>query len=205
MWDGADADAARRKGWVLDEVAGCVRAVPGGPHVSDARAQAVVARLAIDRNALARKAWLHLAALTEPACTPGGHGLCMVEDMPDGYRVAYFTRLPLDLQWGDGWGMGRPRDNAGPPYGFDGAGGPAADVLALRFSAPLLSPWDMPTTPATLSVADINRGAAPWLAPDPRGPVADAPPVGAGIGVQAFRDLLGGLGGWVEPYPHRRR
>ncbi len=200
MWRDEDAAAAREKGWEVDEVAGCIRAVSGGPHLTDARAQAVVARLAMDRHVLARKAWTHLAAVTDPGRVEEAHGLCMVEEGADGPRVAYFTRHPVDMQWGDGWSMGRPEENAGPPYGFHVSCGVEPDVVALRFRCPLLAPWDMSSTPSTMSVMDLNHGMMAWLTPDPDGIHAGMQPVDAGTGVKAFERLVAALGGWTEPF-----
>jgi hypothetical protein len=70
---------------------------------------------------------------------------------------AYFTRVPLDQQWGDGWERVPYEQHAGPPYDDS-----PAQILTLAFDGPLYTP-DRGYDGKMRSVIDINRGDAPWL------------------------------------------
>ncbi|MGA7776773.1 MAG: hypothetical protein WCA85_03555 [Paraburkholderia sp.] len=70
---------------------------------------------------------------------------------------AYFTRLPLDQQWGDGWERAPYEKHAGTPY-EDSPG----QILTIAFDGPLYTPG-LACDGKILSVNAINRGEAPWL------------------------------------------
>ena len=70
---------------------------------------------------------------------------------------AYFTRLPLDLQWGDRWELSPCGAYAGVPYNDS-----LEQILKVAFDGPLFTP-DQGRDARSLSVLDINRGEAPWL------------------------------------------
>jgi hypothetical protein len=80
------------------------------------------------------------------------YGLCFVRT-----PWAYFTRLPLDRQWGDGWESTPYEHHAGPPYDDT-----SQQILTVAFDGPLLTP-DAGENASMLSVNEINRGEAPWL------------------------------------------
>ncbi|NYH19919.1 hypothetical protein [Paraburkholderia bryophila] len=79
------------------------------------------------------------------------YGLCFVRA-----PWAYFTRLPLDQQWGDGWEQAPYEQHAGLPYD-DGP----EQILTVAFDGPLQVP--NADYGKQLSVIEINRGDAPWL------------------------------------------
>lgn len=70
---------------------------------------------------------------------------------------AYFTRLPLDQQWGDCWEIAPYEKHAGTPYDDS-----PDQILTVAFDGPLLAP-DVGYDGKPLSVNEINRGAVPWL------------------------------------------
>ncbi|WP_296653822.1 hypothetical protein [Paraburkholderia sp.] len=78
--------------------------------------------------------------------------LCFVRD-----TWAFFTRLDLNRQWGDGWERAPYEQYAGEPY----AGEPG-QILKLAFDGPLLRP-ESGAHGAAYSVETINAGHAPWL------------------------------------------
>jgi hypothetical protein len=87
-----------------------------------------------------------------------------LEPVSETYRLCYvqapwawFTRLPLSHQWGDGWERAPYQREAGPPY--DDTPG---TIVRLAFDGPFIAPQDDPRAPP-LSVNDINHGQAPWL------------------------------------------
>jgi hypothetical protein len=80
------------------------------------------------------------------------YGLCFVRA-----PWAYFTRLPLDEQWGDGWERAPYEHNAEAPYDD----GPDR-ILKVAFDGPLFPPH-VGYDGKPRSVNDINRGDAPWL------------------------------------------
>ncbi len=80
------------------------------------------------------------------------YGLCFVRA-----PWAYFTRLTLDQQWGDGWERAPYEQHAGVPY-TDTPG----QILTVSFDGPLYTPglgYDCKAR----SVNEINRGDVPWL------------------------------------------
>ncbi|WP_230413027.1 hypothetical protein [Paraburkholderia antibiotica] len=117
------------------------------------------------------------------------YGLCFVR-LP----WAYFTRLPLDQQWGDGWERAPYAQHAGPPY--DDA---AQQILTVAFDGPLLTP-DAGYAGRALSVNEINRGAAPWLRTQDF--IANAPVrIAAGVSLERFVELVELAGGQVFAPP----
>lgn len=78
--------------------------------------------------------------------------LCFVHD-----TWAFFTRLALDRQWGDGWERTPYERYAGAPYS-----GEPDQILKLAFDGPLLRP-EAGTHGAAYSAEEINDGRVPWL------------------------------------------
>lgn len=70
---------------------------------------------------------------------------------------AYFTLLPLEHQWGDGWERAPYDKEAGPPY--DDAPG---QILTVAFDGPLY-PTNLAYAGKKLSANELNLGKAPWL------------------------------------------
>ncbi|PRX28262.1 hypothetical protein B0G75_112205 [Paraburkholderia sp. BL18I3N2] len=106
------------------------------------------------------------------------YGLCFVRA-----PRAYFTRLPLDQQWGDGWERVPYEKHAGPPY--DDA---ARQILTVAFDGPLLPP-DAGYDGHARSVKEINRGEAPWLRT--QNFISNAPVrIAAGVSLEKFVELV---------------
>lgn len=80
------------------------------------------------------------------------YGLCFVRA-----PWAYFTRLPLDQQWGDGWERVPYQQHAGPPYTDS-----PEQILTVAFDGPLYAP-DLGYDGKERSANEINRGEMPWL------------------------------------------
>ena len=79
------------------------------------------------------------------------YGLCFVRA-----PWAYFTRLPLDQQWGDGWERAPYEQHAGP-YPTVGAADPDRRLRRAAVFA------DLGYDGKERSANEINRGDAPWL------------------------------------------
>ncbi|MFP4894887.1 hypothetical protein [Paraburkholderia sp. EG304] len=115
----------------------------------------------------------------------GAYALCFVRT-----PWAYFTRLPLDRQWGDGWERAPYERHARPPY--EDA---AHQILTVAFDGPLLTP-DTGDDARALSVNEINRGDAPWLRT--QNDVGNAPVlIVAGVSLERFVELVELSGGRV--------
>jgi hypothetical protein len=113
------------------------------------------------------------------------YGLCFVRA-----PWAYFTRLPLDRQWGDGWERAPYQKQATEPY--DDA---AAQILVVAFDGPLLTP-DAGEGSRDLSVNQINCGDAPWLRTQEY--IGNAPVrIPAGVSLDRFVELIELAGGHV--------
>lgn len=113
------------------------------------------------------------------------YGLCFV-------RVpwAYFTRLPLNEQWGDGWERAPYEQHAGLPY--EDA---PQQILTVAFDGPLLPP-DAGYDGRARSVNEINRGDAPWLRTQDF--INNAPVrIAAGVSLERFVELVELAGGRV--------
>jgi hypothetical protein len=80
------------------------------------------------------------------------YGLCFVRA-----PWAYFTRVSLDQQWGDGWERVPYEKHAGAPYNDA-----PEQILTVAFDGPLYAP-DAGYDGKMRSVIEINRGVAPWL------------------------------------------
>jgi hypothetical protein len=87
-----------------------------------------------------------------------------LDGVRDAYRLcfvrspwAYFTRLPLDLQWGNRWELTPCDAHTGAPYNDR-----PDQILKVAFDGPLFTP-DQGRDGRALSVLEINRGEAPWL------------------------------------------
>ena len=70
---------------------------------------------------------------------------------------AFFTRLSLECQWGDGWETTPYEHCAGNPY--DDC---ADQILRVAVDGPLITP-DAGRNGRSLSVLEINRDGVPWL------------------------------------------
>ncbi|MFT4069375.1 hypothetical protein [Paraburkholderia sp.] len=113
------------------------------------------------------------------------YGLCFVRA-----PWAYFTRLPLDQQWGDGWERAPYERYAGPPY--DDA---AQQILTVAYDGPLLTP-DAGYDGLALSANEINRGTAPWLRTQDF--IGNAPVrITAGVSLEQFVEQVELAGGRV--------
>ncbi|WP_233837820.1 hypothetical protein [Paraburkholderia sp. ZP32-5] len=113
------------------------------------------------------------------------YGLCFV-------RVpwAYFSRLPVDRQWGDGWERAPYEQHAGPPYDDT-----AQQILTVAYDGPLLTP-DAGYDGRALSANEINSGAAPWLRT--QNFIGNAPVhIAAGVTLERFVELVELAGGHV--------
>ena len=82
----------------------------------------------------------------------------------DNYRLcfvqgpwAYFTRIGLDHQWGDGWDKAPYQFHAHTPY--DGS---PDQILKVAFDGPLFPP-EAGLNGHSLSVLAVNAGVSPWL------------------------------------------
>lgn len=120
--------------------------------------------------------------------------LCYVEK-----NRAWFTTQPLALQWGDDWGESIASASPGQPYGYtkydreDGMD--PWELVSLRFSGQFRHPSEDSST-RRRSVAEINAGAAPWLTgTSPGGASVE---IGAGVGIDEFRNLVREAGGELE-------
>lgn len=97
--------------------------------------------------------------------------LCYVED-----DLAWFTRLPLEEQWGDDWDKPYYYSNAGWPYDEE-------NLIRLSFFCPdLEEPKDIIDCP--YSVKAINSGAVAWLSD------RDKVSINAGCSVMDFIQLV---------------
>jgi hypothetical protein len=113
------------------------------------------------------------------------YGLCFVRA-----PWAYFTRLPLDQQWGDGWERTPYEQHAGAPYD-DGP----AQILTVAFDGPLYPP-NAGYDGTMHSVIEINRGDAPWLRTQDF--IGNAPiHIMAGVTLESFVEQVELAGGRV--------
>ncbi|WP_028219896.1 hypothetical protein [Paraburkholderia oxyphila] len=103
---------------------------------------------------------------------------------------AYFTRAPLDQQWGDHWERAPYTSVAGLPYG-----GEPDQILKVAFDAALLTP-ETGEHAHPFSVQEINDRRAPWLRTDSyfSGPTVH---IMAGATLQRFTELVELAGGAV--------
>lgn len=103
---------------------------------------------------------------------------------------AYFTRLPLDHQWRDGWERAPYEKHAGISYD-DGE----RQILTVAFDGPLLPP-DAGYDGHPRSVNEINRGDASWLRTQDF--IGNAPArIAAGASLERFVELVELAGGHV--------
>lgn len=70
---------------------------------------------------------------------------------------AFFTRIGLDGQWGEGWDKAPYQFHAHLPYGEA-----TSQILKIAFDGPLFPP-EAGLNGHSLSVFELNSGAAPWL------------------------------------------
>lgn len=113
------------------------------------------------------------------------YGLCFVRA-----PRAYFTRLPLDQQWGDGWERVPYDKHAGVPYN-DSSG----QILTVAFDGPLYPP-NLAYDGRIRSVNEITRGEAPWLRTQDF--LSNAPiHVMAGVTLESFVEQVELAGGHV--------
>lgn len=70
---------------------------------------------------------------------------------------AYFTRLPVRGQWGDGWETAPYQTHSGPPYDDS-----PDQILRVAFDGPLFTP-EAGRDGIAVSAQALNEGAFPWL------------------------------------------
>ena len=113
------------------------------------------------------------------------YGLCFVRA-----PWAYFTRVPLDQQWGDGWERVPYEQNAGVPYNDL-----PDQILTVAFDGPLYPP-EGGYDGKMRSVIEINRGDAPWLRTQDF--IGNAPiHIMAGVTLESFVEQVELAGGRV--------
>ncbi|MBK3739024.1 hypothetical protein IQ285_00315 [Burkholderia sp. R-69608] len=113
------------------------------------------------------------------------YGLCFVRA-----PWAYFTRLPLDQQWGDGWERVPYQQHAAAPYTDS-----PEQILTVAFDGPLYTP-DRGYDSKERSVNEINRGEVPWLRTQSF--VSNAPiRIMAGVTLESFVEQVELAGGHV--------
>lgn len=82
-------------------------------------------------------------------------------------NFAYFTSIPIELQWGDDWNDAPYEHNAGQPYGDHRPtpGAPLVEhsILKVAFDGDLSTPRDGFDYNSLYSVEDINNKKVPWL------------------------------------------
>lgn len=103
---------------------------------------------------------------------------------------AWFTRIPLDHQWGEHWERAPYMRESGLPYSD------AADqILKVGFDGPLLSPEEGEHGHPS-SVQEVNARQAPWLRTQSYlgGPAIH---IMAGVTLQRFTELIELAGGTV--------
>lgn len=82
-------------------------------------------------------------------------------------NFAYFTSIPVELQWGDDWNDAPYEHNAGEPYNdhrpTPGAARVEHSILKVAFDGDLSTPRDGFDYNSPYSVEDINNKKVPWL------------------------------------------
>ncbi len=120
--------------------------------------------------------------------------LCGVRDR---YRLcfvrtpwAFFTRLPLERQWGDRWEIAPYQAYAGDPYDDS-----PDQILMLAYAGPLFTP-DKGIDGIVCSALDVKVGKVPWLRTES---YAGGPPlkVMAGATLETFVQTVELAGGSV--------
>lgn len=115
---------------------------------------------------------------------------------------AYFTTLPLDVQWGDDWNDAPYEHNAGRPYmprercsqDWDVDGSPLWEVIRIAFDGPFETPAEYHPSPnSPWSVEEINRGEVPWLTHENDRGIC----LYAGAGLTTFRQFIRNNGGEI--------
>lgn len=81
-------------------------------------------------------------------------------------NFAYFTSIPLELQWGDDWNDAPYEHNAGEPY-YDHRPNPGASyidhsILKVAYDGNFEEPRDSFSN-SSYSVEQINKREVPWL------------------------------------------
>lgn len=113
------------------------------------------------------------------------YGLCFVRA-----PWAYFTCLPLDQQWGDGWERVPYEQHASVPY--DDSPG---QILTVAFDGPLYPP-NAGDGGKMKSAIEINQGEAPWL--HTQNSISNAPiRIMAGATLESFVEQVELAGGRV--------
>lgn len=114
-------------------------------------------------------------------------------------RFAWFTSLPLELQWGDDWNDAPYEHNAGDPYSEHKEDGKYLPhhLLKVAWDGPFSTPADLAGSNSSWSVQGINRGCVAWLVPDGWGAKDDARPIHAGASIIGFIEAVERAGGHV--------
>ena len=103
---------------------------------------------------------------------------------------AYFTRLPLERQWGDRWECAPYQTYAGNPYDDE-----LNQILTVAYDGLLFTP-DKGIDGIVCSALDINVGHAPWLRTES---YMGGPPlqIMAGATLESFVEMVELAGGHV--------
>ncbi|WP_042266878.1 hypothetical protein [Paraburkholderia heleia] len=103
---------------------------------------------------------------------------------------AWFTRIPLDQQWGEHWERAPYMREAGLPYADE-----AGQILKVGFDGPLLSPEEGEHA-HPYSVQEVNAKQASWLRTESYlgGPTIH---IVAGVTLRRFMELVELAGGTV--------
>lgn len=114
-------------------------------------------------------------------------------------RFAWFTSLPLELQWGDDWNDAPYEHNAGDPYNEHKEDGKYLPhhLVKVAWDGPWSTPADLAGSNSSWSVQGINRGCVAWLVPDGWGAKDDARPIHAGASLTGFIEAVEQSGGSV--------
>ena len=73
-------------------------------------------------------------------------------------NFAYFTRKPLNEQWGDDWNDAPYEHNAGEPYEDE-----PGQIKVLAFKGDFVTPEEAYAPGSPYSIEDINNGRIYWL------------------------------------------
>lgn len=117
-------------------------------------------------------------------------------------RFAWFTSIPLELQWGDDWDDAPYEHNAGDPYSEHKEDGKYVphDLVKVAWDGPWSTPADLAGSNSSWSVQGINVGCVAWLVPDvwDRKPQVKPVPAGATL-LQFIREIEAGGGNVYLP------
>lgn len=115
----------------------------------------------------------------------------------DGRYVAWFTSIPLDIQWGDDWNDAPYEHNAGEPYDTHKEDKEYVPhhLVKVVFEGPFETPQDNHVN-SPWSVERINAKHVPWLTPV-RWKESGGEPIFAGTSLLSFIKEIERAGGTV--------